>query len=99
MNLGSVDARRAAFAALAFATGWKKARIGRYLNISRARVGQRIKKYQQYAESGNWPVLAEVIANPKEPDVGIEASALQITLDAEVWENQIIADTLLNRLV
>jgi hypothetical protein len=34
-NLSEVDAYRAAFAALALADGWSKARIGRYLGIRR----------------------------------------------------------------
>lgn len=48
-GLGDVDAHRAAFCALALARGWPKARIGRYLGISRARVGQKAEKLQDYA--------------------------------------------------
>jgi hypothetical protein len=49
LNLSKVDAIRAAFTILAMNKGWSKARIGRHLGITRARVHQRIGKYEQYA--------------------------------------------------
>lgn len=48
-GLTDVDAYRAAFCALALADGWSKARVGRYLGISRARVGQKAEKLADYA--------------------------------------------------
>jgi hypothetical protein len=49
VGLGAVDAHRSAFIALSCAQGWTKARIGRYLGVSRARVGQRFDKLLHYA--------------------------------------------------
>ena len=49
VGLESVDAYRSAFTALAVAKGWTKARVGRYLGISRARVGQKVEKLEHYA--------------------------------------------------
>lgn len=46
-----VDAHRNAFTALAMRRGWSKARIGRYLGISRARVGQKVEKLEHYVHS------------------------------------------------
>jgi biotin operon repressor len=47
-GLSEVDAHRAAFIALALTKGWSKARIARYLGISRARVGQKVEKLDDY---------------------------------------------------
>lgn len=64
-NLGLTpeDARRATFTILAWSRGWNKARIGRHLGVSRARVHQRIDKYRHYAERDpeNWPVLSSLV--------------------------------------
>lgn len=49
IKLEPVDAHRSAFTALACARGWTKARTGRYLGISRARVGQKVDKLLHYA--------------------------------------------------
>ena len=58
-GLSAVDAHRSAFAALAFSRGWSKAKIGRFLGISRARVGQKIDKLWLYANS--CPTLEELL--------------------------------------
>lgn len=66
LDLAPVDARRAAFAVLAVHEGWPKARIGRWLGISRARVGQRVAKYEKYAASrDDMPQLKAALASAK----------------------------------
>jgi hypothetical protein len=61
-GLNEVDAYRAAFTALALAEGWSKARIGRYLGISRARVGQKVEKLQDYAHTLKVPTLKRLMS-------------------------------------
>lgn len=61
-DLSDVDAHRAAFVALALAQGWSKARIGRYLGISRARVGQKVEKLRDYAMDRDRKTLGRTLA-------------------------------------
>lgn len=63
IGLEATDAHRAAFVALAVSRGWTKARIGRYLGISRARVGQKVAKLEDYAhfQGSKVPTLKRVI--------------------------------------
>ncbi len=58
VGLDAVDAHRSAFTALACSKGWTKARVGRWLGISRARVGQKFDKLLHYATTrDDTPVL------------------------------------------
>lgn len=57
IGLEATDAHRSAFVAFAVSKGWSKARIGRYLGISRARVGQKVDKLEHYAHSCPVPTL------------------------------------------
>jgi hypothetical protein len=62
VGLDATDAHRAAFVAFAMSKGWTKARIGRYLGISRARVGQKVDKLEDYAATKDVPTLKRVMA-------------------------------------
>lgn len=62
VGLDAVDAHRSAFTALACSEGWTKARVGRWLGISRARVGQKFDKLLHYATTrDDTPVLTETM--------------------------------------
>lgn len=62
VGLEPVDAHRSAFTALACSEGWTKARVGRWLGISRARVGQKFDKLLHYATTrDDTPVLTETM--------------------------------------
>ena len=62
VGLDPVDAHRSAFVALACAQGWTKVRIGRYLGISRARVGQKVEKLEHYAATvSGMPTLKAIM--------------------------------------
>lgn len=62
IGLEPVDAHRSAFTALACSTGWTKARVGRWLGISRARVGQKVDKLLYYATTReDVPTLTRVM--------------------------------------
>jgi Homeodomain-like domain len=99
LGLNSVDARRAAFVVLAVATGWKNARIARYLGVSRARVGQRVARYERYAltNAKAYPQIAKVLKRrPKRPD---KEGAIQIGFPRTEWNDPAFAVDMLNRLV
>lgn len=96
LDLNSVDARRAAFVVLTLAKGWRKAKIARYLGVSRARVGQRAVRYEQCAETGQFPVIAEVLADSRPTEKGTKIGA---SLNESQWKILSFADDLLNRLV
>lgn len=80
IGLGEVDVLRSSFVAIAYSRGWSKAKIGRYLGISRARVGQKIDKLLSYSRTGEYPTLLHLVTNiGKNSDddsipVGFEAS-------------------------
>lgn len=99
LGLSDVDSRRAAFVVLAVAAGWRKARIGRYLDVSRARVGQRVSRYEQYAESGDWPEIGKVLANvkPLQPEK-MARNGGHVVFSRKDWESLEFANDLLNRL-
>lgn len=63
LDLTPEDLNRAVFTLLAYGRGWSKARIGRLLGVSRARVHQRIERYQRYAqdEPERWPVVRDIL--------------------------------------
>jgi hypothetical protein len=86
-NLSEVDAYRAAFAALALADGWSKARIGRYLGISRARVGQKIDKLFDYTIHVEVPQLKAVLARASEAKAQQDAAARMVEFEPEDWRD------------
>jgi len=65
VGLTSTDSRRSAFIALAYNRGWPSARIGRYLGVSRARVGQRVEKQRRYVETYKMPLLTSLLADAR----------------------------------
>lgn len=87
-GLSEVDAQRAAFCALALGRGWPKARIARYLGVSRARVGQKAEKLQDYVtqsvqdDGPPAPELAMALldASVASPDLA-RAGAIEFRLD------------------
>lgn len=95
LNLSDVDSRRAAFVVLSIAKGWKKARIARYLDVSRARVGQRVEKYQEYQQTGDWPELSKYNLDEKSD----EGNSFNVSFSRKDWEDTDFADDLLNRLL
>lgn len=97
LSLSEVNSRRAAFVVLAVAGGWRNARIARYLDVSRARIGQRVTKYEAYAESGDWPAVKKVLDDtiPPGPENG---NGRHVTFSKKEWESLDFANDLLNRL-
>lgn len=94
VGLTTIDAYRSAFCALAVNRGWSSARIGRYLGISRARVGQRIEKLRQYAENRNdMPQLAHLLDTAKTPPSG--AGDLPVAFEQADWTDSEFADGML----
>ena len=97
LGLSPVDARRAAFTILAVARGWPKARVGRYLGVSRARVHQRVGKYQVYAESG-YPNIKKCLAGDKRRRRTETQSDAAIEFRPEDWESEEFARAMLARV-
>ena len=96
LQLSDVDAHRAAFAVLAVSEGWPKARIGRWLGISRARVGQRVEKYTKYAETRtDMPKLQLALSNQKPVQRDTQRS---VGFNQEDWQDLDFAVEMLNRL-
>lgn len=96
LGLNDVDARRAAFIVLAIGNGWRKSRIARFLGVHRQRVGQKVARYQEYAESGKWPEVKKLLTKPlpTEPENG----SRQLEFTKSEWESLDFANDLLNRL-
>lgn len=99
VNLGAVDAHRSAFAALACSNGWSKARVGRYLGISRARVGQKIDKLLHYATTlDTVPILTKTMKQAvRKKSVRGEYDDV-VEFGAEQWEDLNFAKQLLAKL-
>lgn len=99
-HLSRVDAQRAAFVAIALAQGWTKVRIGRWLGISRARVGQKVEKLEQYAYVGKRkraPVLVKLMARASKTDAQPTARDGVIQFQPEDWNDEEFALGLLRR--
>lgn len=92
-GLSAVDAHRSAFAALAFSRGWSKAKIGRFLGISRARVGQKIDKLWLYANS--CPTLEAMLE--QEPAEYADAD-FAVGFEANDWQDIEFARALVDRV-
>lgn len=97
LGLSDVDSRRAAFVVLAVAAGWRKSRIARYLDVSRNRIGQRVKRYETYAESGTWPEITSLLTDPPVPTEK-ENGGSKISFSKKEWDSLGFANDLLNRL-
>lgn len=92
-GLGAVDAHRSAFAALAYSRGWSKAKIGRFLGISRARVGQKIDKLWLYANS--CPTLDAML---QEPPASYSDADFSVGFEADDWQDIEFARALVDRV-
>jgi hypothetical protein len=104
LDLDEIDAKRAVFTILAYGrAGWPKAKIARHLGISNVRVGQRIAKYQRYAEDGiiNEPTLM----NGSRPQAPIDVRFSNRRPDASEyytlrdWEDEGVAWKLINMVM
>lgn len=96
VGLDAVDAHRGAFTALACSQGWTKARVGRWLGISRARVGQKFDKLLHYATTReDVPQLRAVMlaANRKSPEPGAYDDV--VAYEASAWDDLEFAKALL----
>lgn len=87
VGLSPMEARRSAFIALAAAQGWNNARIGRYLGVHRVRIGQKLEKYQTYIESGEMPLLAEVMHMCAATHPGSDTAPGVVAFTQMDWEN------------
>ena len=98
LALSDVDARRAAFVPLALKAGWSKARIARYLGVSRARIGQKVRKYEEYArrsEANTYPTLQQVLSDL--PDA-VDEETVPVKFKPADWNDEQFAIELLNRV-
>ncbi len=92
-GLGAVDAHRSAFAALAYSRGWSKAKIGRFLGISRARVGQKIDKLWLYANA--CPTLNGLL---EEDPAKYRDADFAVGFTADDWQDIEFARALVDRI-
>lgn len=93
IGLEAVDASRSAFTALAVSKGWTKARIGRYLGISRARVGQKVDKLEHYALTQRVPVLTATLKAA--PSKATAAGSQGVAFTASDWQDDQFATGML----
>ena len=83
-----VDAHRNAFVALACAQTWTKARIGKWLGISRARVGQKYDKLAYYAtHRSDVPCLTDTIAYAESHRAVMTNQDNTVAFDASDWDD------------
>lgn len=96
LRLDPVEAHRSVFVVLTLAKGWRHARIGRYLGVTRHRIGQRAEKYTEYAASGDFPQLAKMLpAAPPEPD---SKSEINVCFKPGDWADLTFARGLIDRV-
>lgn len=97
IGLEVVDAHRVAFTALAVDRGWTKARIGRYLGISRARVGQKVEKLEHYAATVSAvPTLKALMRHAKTVKAERRDSDDLVRYDAKDWASLEFARSLVD---
>lgn len=96
LGLDETEARRAAFVVVAYSRKWSKSKIARYLGITRARVGQRVKKFLAYHESGSWPNVSVFLADIDPVANGFESKHLQVAFSPDAWQDCGLANALLN---
>jgi hypothetical protein len=99
VGLEAVDAHRSAFTALACSQGWTKARVGRWLGISRARVGQKVDKLLHYAMTReDVPTLTEVMRLAARAKPAKTAYDDLVAYDVADWADQTFARQLMARV-
>jgi len=98
VGLTDMDARRSAFCALAYSQGWSPARIGRYLDISRTRAGQRIDRLRQFVQTReDMPELARLLAQaPSRPNPS--AADPPVAFQRASWQDPEFAQGLIDLL-
>lgn len=97
IGLEPVDAHRGAFTALAIDKGWTKARIGRYLGISRARVGQKVEKLEHYAATAQGiPTLKALMRHAATVEATGRNSDVLVKYDAADWTDLQFARSLVD---
>lgn len=100
VGLDPVDACRSAFTALAVGRGWSKARVGRYLGISRARVGQKVEKLEHYAFAygERAPGLQAVVARFGLQHPAAAGLSPPVAFDVADWDDLGFARRLIDRV-
>lgn len=96
LNLSEADASRAAFCVIALSKDWPKAKIGRYLGISRSRIGQKVEKYEQYADDDRFPVLRSYMRQVGQAKQSESAALAGYT--RHDWEDPVFAEKMLEKL-
>jgi hypothetical protein len=94
-GLTEADTHKSAFVILALRRGWTKAKIGRYLGISRARVGQKVAKCEQHAANCDLPVLQRMLSEIH-PNAGDSANMPPVAFTRAQWDDQEFAYQMLN---
>ena len=77
--------------------GWAKARIGRYLGVSRSRVGQRVEKYQAYAATGKYPQIEKALSKAS-GNSQVDPGSI-VSFSREDWEDREFVVQLLNQVI
>lgn len=89
VGLEQVDAHRSAFTALACASGWTKARVARYLGITRARVGQKFDKLLHYATTlDSTPTLTGVMLRASRTQAEAGPNDAMVEYTVADWEDE-----------
>ena len=91
------DARRAAFTALTWAAGWSTARMGRFLGVSRARIGQRVEKLKVWAQDPDMPTLRRVMAKERKVEPAWLAD-MPVAFPADNWQDDSFSGGILSLL-
>lgn len=88
VGLTDTDARRSAYCTLALHRGWNTARIGRFLGISRARVGQRIERLHHYTETRKDMMRLNLLLSTSAPREELtHTQDLPVGFLADQWED------------
>lgn len=86
--------------ALACSRGWTKARVGHWLGISRARVGQKVDKLLHYATSrDDVPVLTELMVKATKTKARRTDNDKLVAFTRSDWDDLEMARSLLEKVV
>lgn len=96
-GLSEADCYKSAFAVFALHRGYSKAKIARYLGLTRARVGQKVQKCEEYARRGQMPVLASLLESTQYGN-GTDHSDDPIAYTKDDWLNPEFAVGMVNRV-